>query len=67
MFLEHQFFFHCRHCTMDRSPKEEDRLLHKWFFSPHRLTAEEITKLKVIVNRPNTTIRPFIRDLINNL
>ena len=49
------------------SKQEEEDLLHKWFFSPKRLTPVEITKLKAIVNRPSSSIRPFLKDLINNL
>ena len=47
--------------------KEEERLLHKWFFSPKRLTPGEITKLKSMANRPDSTIRPFMKELIKDL
>ena len=50
-----------------KEEKEEERLLNKWFFSPKRLTPGEIIKLKSMVDRPDSTIRPFIKELINDL
>lgn len=46
--------------------REEDRLMHKWFFSPKRLTEYEKSKLKFYVNR-NERIRSWIREEINKL
>lgn len=41
-------------------------LIHKWFFSPAKLSDEEITFLKYMCTFP-TMLRPFVIDSIKRL
>lgn len=44
----------------------EDRLIHKWFFSPGRLSEEETKDLKIIVMN-NIKYKDLIKDLVQDL
>ena len=44
----------------------EDRLIHKWFFSPGRLSDEETKDLKIIVMN-NIKYKDLIKDLVQDL
>lgn len=44
----------------------EDRLIHKWFFSPGRLSEEETKDLKILVMN-NKKYKDVIKDLVQDL